>query len=365
MRILHVVESLHVGGLERVVIDLVLQQSASDQQCMVICLFEKGALHNELENANIPVVCCHKKQTLDLSAVRRMAAIINDFGADVVHTHNMSCNYYAALALWKKPEIRLINTRHGIGDMPRKQRWIFGLSLFRTQFLIGVCNQATALLKKRFPMFQRKMKTIPNGIVLERHPPRSEKQHQNLTRSLGWPEDSLMITIVARLNPVKNHKLLLEAFSRLQQDIPLARLVIIGDGKLRTNLEHLAHRLDIMDKVRFLGDRRDVAHLLAGMDLFVLSSIEEGHSISLIEACAAGLPIIATAVGGTPEIVKDNINGLLTESSNTDELAAKMRTLLQNKEKRENFGRNGRIWAEAEGSIQTMANHYQHIYRND
>jgi glycosyltransferase involved in cell wall biosynthesis len=362
MHILHVVETLHVGGLERVVIDLVLQQAALRHECMVVCLFEKGSLSGELEDKGIPVSCCNKKNNLDLKAVRRLAETIRTFQPDIVHTHNMSCNYYAALALLKDRRIRLINTRHGIGEMPRKQRWLFGISLFRTAYLVGVCGQATELLRTRFPFFRHKMKTIPNGIVLDRHPPRSEQQHRQLTSSLGLPRESLLVTVVARLNPVKNHRMLIEAFAQTAEKVPLARLIIIGDGELRTGLEKLARDLGVEDKLLFLGDRRDVAELLAGMDLFVLPSTQEGHSISLIEACASSLPIIATNVGGNPEIVKDGINGLLTESNNVRALADKMEELLLDKEKRERFGQNGRTWAETEGSVQAMAQRYQNIY---
>lgn len=362
MRILHVVETLHVGGLERVVIDLVLQQAAQGHECTVVCLFEKGSLSGELEDKGIQVSCCNKKKNLDLKAVRRLTGTIGRFLPNIVHTHNMSCNYYAALALLKDRKIRLINTRHGIGEMPRKQRWLFSLSLFRTACLVGVCSQATKLLRAQFPYFRHKMKTIPNGIVLDRHPPRSEQQHQQLTSRLGLPRESLLVTVVARLNPVKNHRMLIEAFVQIANKIPMARLIIIGDGELRSELEQLSHCLGVEGKLLFLGDRRDVAELLAGMDLFVLPSTQEGHSISLIEACASSLPIIATDVGGNPEIVKDGINGLLTESNNVRALADKIEELLLDKEKRERFGHNGRTWAETEGSVQAMSHRYQDIY---
>ncbi|WP_457673035.1 glycosyltransferase [Thiolapillus sp.] len=365
MRILHVVETLHVGGLERVVIDLVQQQVTLGHECMVNCLFEKGSLAGELEERGIPVSCCNKKSSLDLKAVRSLTGTARAFQPHVVHTHNMSSNYYAALALMNNRRIRLINTRHGIGTMPRKQKWFFGASLLRTARVVGVCHQATELLRQQFPLFHHRMMTIPNGIVLDRHPPRSREQHQRLTRQLDLPEDSLLVTVVARLNPVKNHRMLIEAFARTAENIPRARLVIIGDGELRPMLEKLVRDLAIADRARFLGDRRDVAELLAGMDLFVLPSTQEGHSISLIEACASGLPIIATNVGGNPEIVRDGFNGLLIESENTGELASRMEDLLRDREKREKFGQNGRAWAETEGSVQTMAQRYQNIYEHD
>jgi len=365
MRILHVVETLEVGGLERVVIDLVLQQTKEGHECMVVCLFKKGVLAAELEDQEIPVSCCRKKPGLDITAIRQLSRTISIFASDVVHSHNITSNYYCALALMGHRNIRLVNTRHGIGDLPRKLKWLFGMSILRTSWVVGVCNPATATLQKLYPVFRKKMHTIPNGIVLDKYSLRTENSHLQLLRNLKLPEDSVMISVVARLNPVKNHAMLIDALAKVVKKIPQARLAIIGDGPTRKALQNQARRLALEGKLLFLGDRRDVPELLTGMDIFILPSLQEGHSISLLEACASGLPIIATDVGGNGEIVREGINGLLTESNNAEALADKMVQLLQNQPMREEFGRNSRSWAEIEGSVQTMVKRYQELYTND
>ncbi len=362
MRILHVVETLEVGGLEKVVINLILQQIQDGHECTVTCLFNKGVLSAELEKRGIPVSCCNKKSGLDITAVRYLSQAIRVFSADVVHSHNITSNYYSALALLGRPGIPLVNTRHGIGTPTRRMVWLFGLSLLRTRWIVGVCDQAAIMLKEMYPYFQNKICTIPNGIVLEQHPPRTEAHHRQLLRDLDLPEDSLLVSVVARLNAVKNHALLIDALALSTKEVPQMRLAIIGDGPTRTALEDQTRRLALEDKVLFLGDHRDVPELLAGMDLFVLPSLQEGHSISLLEACASALPIIATDVGGNAEIVRDGINGLLTQSGDTEALADKMILLLQNKPMREEFGRNARIWAETEGSVQITAQRYNKLY---
>jgi len=365
MRILHVVESLEVGGLERVVIDLVQQQQKDGHKCMVVCLFHKGTLAAELEGQDVLVACCDKKPGLDLSTIRHLSKTIHSFSSDVVHSHNITSNYYCALALITHRRRRLINTRHGIGELPGKMKRLFGISLYRTNWVVGVCDQATAMLRELYPRWRKKMRTITNGIVLDKHPLRTDANHERLLRTLNLPADSLIISIVARLNPVKNHAMLIDAMAHIVKELPQTYLAIIGDGPTRHTLQGQTKQLSLEDKVLFLGDRRNVPELLAGMDLFVLSSLQEGHSISLLEACAAGLPIVATDVGGNAEIVREGFNGLLTRSGDAQDLADKLLLLLKNKSLREEFGHNARSWAEEEGSVTTMAKRYQDLYTND
>lgn len=362
MHILHVVESLEVGGLERVVIDLVLQQTKEGHQCMVVCLFNKGSLAVELEDQGTPVYNCGKKPGLDIASIRYLSKTINAFSSDVVHSHNIISNYYCGLALIGQSNIPLINTRHGIGHLPRKMKWLYGISLLRTKWVVGVCDQATVILQELYPRLRKKMRTIPNGVVLDKYPLRTEKNHQRLLRNLELPADSLMISVVARLNPVKNHAMLIDAMVNVTKEMPQAYLAIIGDGPTRKALQNQTRRLNLEDKILFLGDRRNIPELLAGMDIFVLPSLQEGYSISLLEACASGLPIIATDVGGNAEIVREGINGLLTESGDTTALADKIVWLLRNKPIRAQFGKNSRNWAETEGSVQTMSQRYKMLY---
>ncbi len=365
MQVLHVVETLHVGGLERVVIDLVKEQAVRGHNCQVICLFEKGGLAAELESLGIPVAACSKRGGFDLAASRRLADYIRTFSADVVHTHNVTCNYYAAVALLGTRKIRLVNTRHGIGKLPRKQKWLYGLSLLRTYRVAGVCNVTTAMLQRQFPLFSGKILTVHNGIVLDNYQERNSRSHQALVKMLGVPANALLITIVARLNRVKNHSMLLHAFQLVREAVPESQLIVVGDGELRKILESEAQQLGISQYTVFLGDRRDVPFLLSGMDVFALSSTEEGYSISLLEACASALPIVATNVGGNSEIVENNINGFLVANDDADAFAQQLVAILTDASKRQEFGQNARKWVEQKSSVQVMHRQYEKIYSNE
>jgi glycosyltransferase involved in cell wall biosynthesis len=164
------------------------------------------------------------------------------------------------------------------------------------------------------------------------------------------------------MQPVKDQANLIHAFARVRERVPEAVLLLIGDGTLRGELERLAGELGLMDAVRFLGDRSDVDRLLRGLDIFALSSLSEGYSVALLEACAAGLPIVATDVGGNREIVRDQNNGLLVPAADPDALAAALGRLLQAPELTSTMGRAGRKWVLAEGSLRTMAERYLRLY---
>jgi glycosyltransferase involved in cell wall biosynthesis len=161
---------------------------------------------------------------------------------------------------------------------------------------------------------------------------------------------------------VKDHALLLRAFAKVRMQVPEAVLAVVGDGPLRAALETQAEQAGISDAVRFMGDRHDVPRLLTGMDVFALSSASEGYSIALLEACAAGLPIVATDVGGNREIVRDGVNGRLVPAADVAALATALIALLRGGDEAGRMGRAGQSWAQAEASFRTMAERYHGLY---
>ncbi len=364
MRILHVVETLHVGGLERVVIDLVKEQAKRGHQCLVICLFEKGRLADELSKTAIKLDVCKKTNGIDLKAINKLAGHIKSFNPDVVHTHNLVCNYYSACAkLVAASSVLLINTRHGIGrgKVVIKELMLYGLSLLSTRWIVGVCDVTRDKLKKEFSIFSQKIITVHNGIVIDKFKKKGFSDKQKVLKQLGIKDNPILITIVARLNSVKNHRLLLQAFAQIQQQTLDCYLVIIGGGELMTSLQQLTFDLDLKEKVMFLGDRTDVADLLIGMDIFVLCSKQEGYSISLLEACASELALVATDVGGNKEIVTKE-NGLLVQSDNVQALSKGISQIILDKHGLQRMGENSREWVVNNGSVEVMANKYEELY---
>ncbi|KRA42335.1 glycosyltransferase [Pseudoxanthomonas sp. Root630] len=365
MEIVHFVENLDRGGLERTVVDLIASQREAGHQCRVICLFKLGLLAKELLASGVRVDACGKRSGLDLRALRRARALIRQSPDAVVHTHNAMAHYYAVLASLGLPVRCMINTRHGMGDGPRPGRlaWLYRQSMRFTDYTVAVCDAARRRFAEDGVHPRHGLLSVPNGIRLERFSRADPSARRALVAELELPAGSRIVGTVGRLQPVKDHALLLRAFAKVRVQVPEAVLVIVGDGPLRGALEAQAVQAGLADAVRFLGDRHDVPRLLAGMELFALSSSSEGYSIALLEACASGLPIVATDVGGNREIVRHGINGRLVPSGDIAAIATALIALLRSADQASAMGQAGYAWAQAEASFRTMAERYHGLYQ--
>lgn len=364
MEIVHVVENLDRGGLERTVVDLIASQRDAGHECRVICLFKLGLLARELLASGVRVDACGKRPGLDLRALRRARALIRQSPDAVIHTHNAMAHYYAVLASLGLPVKCRINTRHGMGGRTRsgRQEWLYRQSLRGTDYAVAVCEAARQRFAADGMHPRRALLSVPNGIRLERFRPADDVARQSLVAELGLPTGSRIIGTVGRLQPVKDHALLLRAFAKVRVQVPEAALVIVGDGPLRAALEAQAEQAGLSDALRFMGDRHDVPRLLTGMKVFALTSTSEGYSVALLEACASSLPIVATDVGGNREIVRHGINGRLVPSGDTAAIATALIALLRGGEQAAAMGRAGYAWAQAEASFRTMAERYHGLY---
>ncbi|MEI2796604.1 glycosyltransferase [Pseudoxanthomonas sp. F11] len=364
MEIVHVVENLDRGGLERTVVDLIASQRDAGHECRVICLFKLGLLARELLANGVRVDACGKRPGLDLRALRRARALIRQSPDAVIHTHNAMAHYYAVLASVGLPVKCRINTRHGMGGRIRsgRQEWLYRQSLRGTDYAVAVCEAARQRFAADGMRPRRALLSVPNGIRLERFRPADDVARQSLVAELGLPTGSRIIGTVGRLQPVKDHALLLRAFAKVRVQVPEAALVIVGDGPLRAALEAQAEQAGLSDAVRFMGDRHDVPRLLTGMEVFALTSTSEGYSVALLEACASSLPIVATDVGGNREIVRHGVNGRLVPSGDAAAIATALIALLRGGEQAAAMGRAGYAWAQAEASFRTMAERYHGLY---
>lgn len=363
MRISHIVENLNRGGLERVVIDLIEQQQLMGHDCQVVCLFEPGRLAPEIKQLGVPLTSCGKQSGVDIRALREMRAAIVGHQSSVVHSHNAMAHYYSVLAT-AFLGCRRINTRHGMANHPFswKREALYRASMVFSDIAAVVCERARENFVKHRILPEAKAITIYNGIPVDRFVVRNIAARQKLLSETGWSDDVVVLGKVARLNPPKDHHMLISAMALIHAVEPKARLVLIGDGPLRAELEALAKKLNLESVVCFLGDRSDVKDLLPGFDIFAMSSTTEGYSISLLEACASALPIIATDVGGNREIIVDGRNGYLVPPKVPTQFAEAALRLIRAPIDRADIGLRNRKFAEEAGSIRAMANRYEPLY---
>lgn len=366
LAITHVVENLNRGGLERVVIDLVRTQKAMGHRCQVVCVFEPGSLAGELGESGIPVLACRKGRLNALGVLWRLRRAVRRFGTGILHTHNATAHYHAALACAGLPLAAVVSTRHGLGDLApssRRERF-YRYAMRGTDAVVAV----SGVLRDRFArtdlLPEDRMLSVPNGIDVERFGIATAEHRRSLRVALGFGADTRLIGTVGRLNWAKDQATLIRAFAQVRRHGSDAGLVLVGGGELKAQLETLAATEGVADAIRFLGDRGDIPALLQGFDLFALSSVREGYSIALLEACAAGLPIVATDVGGNAEIVRDGVNGRIVPVSDASAIAAAAMELLGDPVRSQTMGTAGRTWALEHGSLASMARRYETIYRD-
>jgi glycosyltransferase involved in cell wall biosynthesis len=361
MNITHVVENLNRGGLERMVLELVKLQQQQGHRCQVVCIFERGSLAHELDDRHVPLIVGGKRKGLDLRALARVRHAVRQHRTDVLHTHNAVAHYQGVLATLGLGIGRTITTRHGMGEnsCSRRREWLFRRALIHTQTVVTVCDAARRAAVQRGIVPAEKAAAIPNGIRVEDFQITSASAREQLRKTLGLGEGAQIVGTVGRLNWAKDQAGLIRAFRKVRERLPDAALVFVGDGELRVELERLAAVEGVADGVHFLGDRSE---LLRGFDIFALSSLSEGYSMALLEACAVALPIVATDVGGNGEIVRDGATGLLVPPRDPGAMANALIGLLEQPTLARALGDAARRWVKAEGSLESMAERYAVLY---
>jgi glycosyltransferase involved in cell wall biosynthesis len=365
LRIVHVVDSLERGGMERVVTDLAIAQRAAGHVVTVFSINDTGGFISELRLAGVPVIVAGKRRSFDFSVLRQLRDIAVSGRTHILHAHNFTPNYYCAAALLGARQAPvLVVTCHDMGTRlsNRKLRLFYRLSLTKTRLVAMVSRQVRDRYVESGMVGAARARTIMSGVPLERFD-RSESRRMRAFQALDLPPAATVIGCVGRLVPIKNHRLLLDALPALLAAHSGVVLVLVGGGELEGPLRAQATALQLDSKVRFVGERGDVADLLPAFDIFVLPSSSEGLSIALLEACASGCAVVATEVGGNPQIIQHGANGLLVPPGDVASLRAALDELLTDAARRAGFGAAAADWAVRNASMQAFSARYDRFYR--
>jgi sugar transferase (PEP-CTERM/EpsH1 system associated) len=365
IKIVHLVLALDVGGLEEVVLRLVAHTDRDRFTPSVYALDAPGSMAPELAPLDVPLHVVERAPGLDATLPVRLARRLAREGVQILHTHNASPHFYGAVAAslarvaGRGAGPRVIHTKHGRNqpDVPRKVL-LNRLASRLTDRVVAVSADAADVARRLEHVAENKLMTISNGVDTKAFRPADPRAARAL---LGLPEAGLHVGVVARLAPVKDHATLLDAFARLRRERPDAHLTLVGDGPERAALGDRARASDLAGSVHFVGARRDVALVLPAFDVFALSSTSEGISLTLLEAAATGLPIVATRVGGNAEIVIDGATGMLVSPGDPAAFAAALGALSRRAD-RAALGLAGRAHVERRFSVEKMARAYQDLY---
>lgn len=359
-RVLLVVLGLDPGGTERMVIELA-KRVRERMAVMVCCLDAPGQWASELTSADIPVESLAREPGFHPTLGWKLAQVARRFRADVLHCHHYSPFVYGRIAAAARPGLTVIFTEHGrLSDAPpsprrrRVNRWLCK----GVQELLAVSHDLRAhMLNEGFPS---RLSVVWNGI--DPGPPPSADDRARARRRIGVGPSDFVVGTVARLDPVKDLPTLIDAVAHAHVQRSGCKLVIVGDGVERHRLLAKVEQAGLSEHVIWMGHRNDARTLLPGLDLYANSSISEGVSLTLLEAMAAGVPVLATRVGGTPEVVRHEETGLLCSPRAPLEMSEALRRLEHSPEIRAGFARAGRQRVEAHFSLDRMVARYAAMY---
>jgi glycosyltransferase involved in cell wall biosynthesis len=339
-----------VGGLEKLLVDFARHSDRSHFQLHFISLGDRGSEAKSIEAQGWPVMTMHAAEKLRPALVLRLAGIFRRMAIDVVHTHNSRPLIHAGPAARLAGVSGLFHTRHGPRPLSSpRQAALFRLSSYWTDKVVSVSSE-TAERTLQDGVSPRKVITIHNGVDTERF-------------SYLGPQRDGPIVMVGRLSPEKSIDTLLHAARELIAERPILRFEIAGNGPCMAQLQAVVREFNLENNVRLLGEVRDVEKVLARASMFVLPSLIEGVSLTLLEAMARGLPVVATEVGGNPEVVLNGETGLLVPPRKPSDLAAALRYLLDNPTTASQMGRAGRNRVISRFDIRKTIAHYQALYR--
>jgi glycosyltransferase involved in cell wall biosynthesis len=368
MRIVQLVNNLDFGGLERLAIDLAECQLADGDQPLIYCLTKPGRLASEATGKGIVVRAFEKDSGPQFGIVRAIAKQLRLDRPDVLHAHNHLVHHYGVAAgklagvpvivnTRHRGEQRLVNTPEGsaIANDPtdRKSDLLFRATLPWTGSVVMISEATRQFFVKYRGIPARKTRVILNGARLERFFAVPARPGSTLPR--------VRFGIAARLMPEKDHFALLRAFSSVVAAIPQAQLRIAGDGPMRSRLEERARELNLADSVAFLGPLTDMPKFFSTLDIFVLSSLIEGMPISILEAMAAGLPIVSTRAGGVGEAVAEGQNAFLVDPGDAEALSRAMIQMAQRPDI-ESMGALGRRIVEKRFRIEDTWRNYRNLF---
>ncbi len=334
MKILQVIPYFCFGGAETMCENLSYALTQLGHQVCVVSLYnEHTPISERMEAAGIRILYLDKKLGLDVSMVSKLAKIMKAEKPDVVHTH-LDVIKYAVAAAKLAGIKRCVHTVHNVADKEAEGRIqkIINNTYFHLGWSVPVAlsPEVQRTIAVFYGLKRENVPVIYNGVDLSRCIPKADYQAEEFT-----------LVHVGRFNEQKNHKGLLLAFQKVLEKAPNCRLNLLGEGQLRQDMEVFAKELGISDHVHFLGSQSNVPPFLNSADIFMLPSNYEGMPMTIIEAMGTGLPIVASKVGGVPDMIMDRKSGLLT-STDPAEVAEAVLELIGSEDLRQCLGQRAR-----------------------
>jgi sugar transferase (PEP-CTERM/EpsH1 system associated) len=363
IRVFHLITELDIGGAQTALLGLLARLNRERYWPSVACFYNgEGLMAQRIRALGIPVSDLGMKDKWRVDALWRLYRSLRQARPTILHTWMFHANVIGRI-VGRLARVPIVITSRRNLDIGGRHREI----LHRLTGRLDDCTIAVSeLVRKtyiaRAGVPEDRVITIHNGVDAERFPIKDASVAARIRANLGIPLDAPVIGTVGRLHRQKDLASLLTAMVQVRARFPAVRLLLVGEGELRGDLEALAKSLGLVDAVTFAGSRPDVAEILATLDVFVLPSLWEGMPNTVLEAMSVGLPVVATAVGGTPEVVVDGQTGILVPPQEPARLAEAIMLLLQDPEFGRKLGRVGRARVMSQFQISETVRRTETLY---
>ena len=369
-RICHITKATGVAGSEKHLLTLLESLDKAKYQVAIILLVERDKPLDDyvrrFEEGGVQVKQVLIRRDVDPLLVWRLYQLVREGNYDLVHTHLIHADLYGALAAKCAGVPIIVSTKHNDNAFRHHPFYAF-LDRLASKFadkIIVISDHLKRFFDETEGLDRAKMTRIHYGLDAAWVEDQSSRTTRPISvqEELGVPPDTPLVGIIARLNPQKGHTYLLAAFAEVVESLPEARLLIVGDGNLRGDLERQTRELRITRRVTFTGWRDDIRRTMADLDLLILPSLWEGFGLVLLEAMMMGKPVVASRVSAIPEIVVDGVTGLLVPPRDQEALAKAIIALLQDKERAEAMGQAGRERVERYFTVARMVQQTETLY---
>lgn len=367
--VVHVIYRLDIGGLENGLVNLINHIPAERFRHAIICLTDYSDFRRRIQRSDVPVYALHKPPGNSPITLFRLWRLLKQLRPDILHTRNLAA--LEGMVPGALADVRArVHGEHGrdVGDLDGTNRkYQFLRRLFKPfvgQY-IAVSQDLAGYLQRAIKVAPARITQIYNGVDADRFRPASKQREQAPNAEFAGP-GHFVIGTVGRMQEVKDQLTLARAFVLLMKAVPHAeqrlRLIMIGDGPLHEQARTLLADAGVVQYAWLPGERDDVPSIMRSFDVFVLPSLAEGVSNTILEAMATGLPVVATAVGGNVELVQAGETGALVPPADAERMAQAIRAYAENPELAKRHGAQARLLIESRFSMDAMVKGYTTVY---
>ncbi|MBN1866152.1 GT4 family glycosyltransferase PelF [Candidatus Sumerlaeota bacterium] len=359
IQVVHVINSMEIGGAQRQVANLFHAIDRERFDMRLVCLERKGVLGEEIEKQGFRVEALRKRRGVDIVVLIRLVRLLRLWQPDIVHTTVFTANLWGRLAAWlARAPIRISHEQSTVSLERFHRRFIDRVLSWTTHRVLTVSEDLRRRVVREEGLSPRKVEVLYNAVDVAD----IERAAHAADASALPGKEGRRVGVVGRIEYRKDHLTLVRAARWVVSEMPDAAFLVVGDGPDRARIESEVRRLGLEENVHLLGERRDVAALLHRFDLYALSSITEGLSLSILEAMAAGVPVVATRVGGNPELLDDGRCGALVPPGDEQAMAETILRLLNDPAEARTLAQVARERVRTHFDVGAVARRLEEIY---